>query len=129
DPGIEVRDMKWKYVVCAVLAATPGYAQPAQTLTMEQAVEIALRQQPVARQRRAQLEAARGRIDQVRAILRPQLSLNAGASAGGGGGVFNPEPGEPSRAFLEPSGGASIGASASWRIWDFGQTSAQLRAA
>lgn len=121
--------MKWKYVVCAVLAATPGYAQPAQTLTMEQAVEIALRQQPVARQRRAQLEAARGRIDQVRAILRPQLSLNAGASAGGGGGVFNPEPGEPSRAFLEPSGGASIGASASWRIWDFGQTSAQLRAA
>lgn len=124
--------MKLQIVLCATLLAAPAAAQPAQTtqtLTMQQAVDIALRQQPSLRQSRAQVEASRGRVDQVRANLRPQLSLNLGVSAGGGGGVFNPEPGAPSRAFLDASGGATVGASMSWRIWDFGQTAAQLRAA
>jgi len=118
-----------QFVVLALLAASPVAAEPAQTLTMQQAVDIALRQQPSLRQSRAQVEASRGRVDQVRANLRPQLSLNLGVSAGGGGGVFNPEPGEPSRAFFDASGGATVGASMNWRIWDFGQTAAQLRAA
>jgi outer membrane protein len=117
--------MKWM-IVCAALVAAPAHAE---TLTMEQAVDIALRQQPSLRQSRAQVEAAHGRVDQVRATQRPQVTLSAGLSASGGGGAWNPGPGEPSRDFLDPNGGASVGAAASWRIYDFGQTAAQLRAA
>lgn len=115
--------MKLQIVVCATLLAAPAAAQPAQstqTLTMQQAVEIALRQQPSLRQSRAQLEAARGRVDQVESNLRPSLSVSASASVGGGG---------PVRDFLDPSTNAAVGASANWRIWDFGQNAAQLRAA
>ncbi|HEY5920405.1 MAG TPA: TolC family protein [Kofleriaceae bacterium] len=137
--------MMLRVLLCTALLAVPAYAQPAQPappapapakpapaageLTMQLAVEIAMKQQPVLRQSRAQLEAARGRVDLVEASRRPQISLSAGVSASGGGGAFNPAPGEPTRDFLDPNGGASVGASASWRIYDFGQTAAQLRAA
>jgi outer membrane protein len=118
--------MKWMFLCAALAVAAPAHAE---TLTMEQAVDVALQQQPSLRQSRAQVEAARGRVDQVRATQRPQLTLSAGISASGGGGAWNPDPGEPSRDFLDPNGGASVGAAASWRIYDFGQTAAQLRAA
>jgi outer membrane protein len=112
--------MKLNVVLCAMLLAAPAAAQPAQTLTMKQAVDIALQQQPSLRQSRAQVEAAQGRVDQVEANRRPSLSVSATASVGGGG---------PVRDFLDPSTNAAVGANVSWRIWDFGQTAAQLRAA
>jgi outer membrane protein len=122
--------MKAVLALCVVLAATPAYAQaPAQPLTIEQAVQIAMQQQPSLRQSRAQVEAARGRVDQVEASRKPQITLSAGVSSSGGGGAFNPNPGEPTRDFFEPNAGASLGANLSWRIYDFGQTAAQLRAA
>jgi outer membrane protein len=121
--------MKFVIALCVALAATPVYAQSTQQLTIEQAVQIAMKQQPSLRQTRAQVEAARGRVDQVEAGRRPQITLSAGVSASGGGGAFNPDPGEPTRDFLDPSAGASVGASLNWRIYDFGQTAAQLRAA
>jgi outer membrane protein len=65
-------------------------------------------------------EAARGRVDQVEATRRPQVTLSASLSANGGGGE---------RDYLDTTAGASVGAAASWRIYDFGQTAAQLRAA
>jgi outer membrane protein len=115
--------MKFGILVCAVvglqLGAAPAYAQP-QQLTIEQAVEIAMKQQPSLRQSRAQIEAARGRVDQVEATRRPQVTLSASLSANGGGGE---------RDYLDTTAGASVGAAASWRIYDFGQTAAQLRAA
>ncbi len=104
------------------LVAAPAYAQPAQQLTMEQAVEIAMQQQPSVRQSRASLEAAQGRVDQVEASRRPQITLSGSISAAGGRETFRD-------VFLDPTTGASIGASLNWRIYDFGQTAAQLRAA
>jgi outer membrane protein len=121
--------MKFALGLCVALAATLVYAQSPQQLTIEQAVQIAMKQQPSLRQTRAQVEAARGRVDQVEAGRRPQITLSAGVSASAGGGAFTPDPGEPTRDFLDPNGGASLGASLNWRIYDFGQTAAQLRAA
>lgn len=115
--------MKLRVVLCAALLAAPAtaVAQP-QTLTMEQAVQIALERQPSLRQSRAQVEAARGRVDQAEAQRIPTVTLSASASAGGGG---------VARDLLGPTvrGTASLGAGASWRIYDFGLTSAQIRAA
>ncbi|NVB81128.1 MAG: TolC family protein [Kofleriaceae bacterium] len=135
--------MKLRPVVLAALLASPSLAlaQPgavptpppppqnpapaapaagARVLSMAEAVDIALRQQPSLRQSRAQLEASKGRIDQVRASQKPNVTLSASASVGGGGSQ---------RDFIDPSWNSAIGASASWRITDFGQTGAQLRAA
>ncbi|HEY5949389.1 MAG TPA: TolC family protein [Kofleriaceae bacterium] len=112
--------MKLRLILCAALLSAPAYAEPTQTLTIEQAVQIAMKQQPSLRQSRAQLEAARGRVDQVEAGRRPQVTLSASLSANGGGGQ---------RDYLDATAGASVGAAASWRIYDFGQTAAQLRAA
>ncbi|HSD86909.1 MAG TPA: TolC family protein [Kofleriaceae bacterium] len=113
--------MKLRIALWAMLVASPALAQPQpQVLTMEQAVEIAMREQPSLRQSRASLEAARGHVDQVQATRRPTLSLSASANVGGGG---------PSRDFIDPTASSAIGASAQWRITDFGQTRAQLRAA
>jgi outer membrane protein len=112
--------MKLKLVLFAALLAAPAYAQaPAQSLTMEQAVEIAMRQQPSLRLARAQVEAARGRVDSVKTNLRPQVELSAGVDMSGGKGSD----------IRNVNGGLSVGASANWRITDFGQTRAQVRAA
>ncbi|HUS31377.1 MAG TPA: TolC family protein [Kofleriaceae bacterium] len=113
--------MKLRIALCLALLSSPALAQPPpQTLTMEQAVEIAMKSQPALRQSRASLEASRGRIEQVEATRRPTLNLSASANIGGGG---------PSRDIIDPSASSAIGASAQWRITDFGQTAAQLRAA
>ena len=147
--------MKLVVTLGAVLAATPAFAQPAQpqptqpqpaqpqpqtkfvqppppttpppsaqTLTMDEAVALAMRQDPSLRQSRASIEVARGRVDQVQATRRPTLTVtgNLTASGGGGSGAF-------ARDFLDPTTGASVGGAAAWRIYDFGQTAAQLRAA
>lgn len=112
--------MKLRVVLAALLAAAPTYGQaPARILTMEQAVQIAMQQQPSLRLSRSQVEAARGRADVVRTHLRPQVSVSAGAAVGGGQGSD----------VRNLSYGLSLGASASWRITDFGQTRAQVRAA
>lgn len=117
------------FVCGALLVAAPVSAQPAQTITMEQAIEFAMQQQPALRQSRAQLEAAYGRVDQVAVNTRPTVTLSAGAVAAGGGGPFGVATGTPGRDFFDPSVGFSLGVSAGWRIYDFGQTAAQLRAA
>lgn len=118
--------MKLRSILFAIsLSVSPAVADSTpQVLTMEQAVEIAMRQQPSLRQSRAQLEASRGRIDQVEATRRPTVTLSAGLKANGGG-----KSEMMGRDFLDPSGTATLGADASWRIYDFGQTGAQLRAA
>jgi len=103
----------------------------AQVLTLEQAIDIAMKQQPSLRQARAQTEAAQGRVEQARVGRRPTVSLSAGAEAGStsgrpcatdptmtcGGGYFTSQYSTP------------LGASLNWRIYDFGQTSANIRAA
>jgi len=117
--------------------AAPGGPSPAspttsagpEVLTLERAVEIAMRQQPSLRQTRAQAEAARGRVDLSRVGTRPTILLDAsagtgssqklGTAAGAGGG---PD-------FFSHSESTGLGAQASWRLYDFGQTAANIRAA
>lgn len=112
--------MKYKVVILAALLGAPAAAQaPAPTLTMEQAVEIAMREQPSLRLARAQIEAARGRVDQVKTTLRPQVTVSGGVNLAGGQGSD----------VRNVSGGLTGTASANWRITDFGLTRAQVRAA
>lgn len=112
--------MKIRFALCALLLASPVAAEP-QALTMEQALEIAMKQQPTLRQSRAQVEAARGRVDQARVAQRPTLAVSASATIGAGGSKLAD--------LGYPRGSLGLGATANLRITDFGQTAAQLRAA
>lgn len=113
--------MKLRHALFPLLIATSPAAAETQTLSMEQAVEIALQQQPTLRQNRAQVEASLGRVEQVEVTKRPTLTLSASTSIGGGGGDFSD--------FGRPRINFGLGATAALRITDFGQTAAQLRAA
>ncbi len=106
--------------VTASEIATPGKL----TISMPRAVEIAIRQHPTLRVARAQADAAAGRIDQARVPLHPTLTLSGSANAGSKQIGFNSNGG-----FLTAQEGFNLGASANWRITDFGQTAANLRAA
>jgi outer membrane protein len=118
--------------------AAPGGPNPAapttsagpEVLTLERAVEIAMRQQPSLRQSKAQLEAAQGRVDLSRVAHRPtvQLSASVGSRSSGSAGTGTTGTGGGGDFFshVESTG---LGASASWRIYDFGQTAANIRAA
>ncbi|MGE5184136.1 MAG: TolC family protein [Acidobacteriota bacterium] len=106
--------------VTASEIATPGKL----TITMPRAVEIALRQHPTLRVARAQADAAAGHIEQARVPLHPTLTLAGSANAGSRQTSFNSNGG-----FLTVQEGFNAGANASWRITDFGQTAANVRAA
>jgi outer membrane protein len=116
--------------------ATPAGPDPGQptsagpeVLTLDRAIEIAMKQQPSLRQTRAQLEAAQGRVDQSRVGSRPTVVLDAtvgtsssvNSTTGSGTGA--------SGQFFSHTESTGIGASASWRIYDFGLTRANIHAA
>ncbi|HEY6174462.1 MAG TPA: TolC family protein, partial [Kofleriaceae bacterium] len=74
------------------IAAAQPAAQPAapttapgvtpagtEVLTLERAIEIAMRQQPSLRQSKAQVEAAQGRADLARVARNPTIALDATA--------------------------------------------------
>jgi outer membrane protein TolC len=111
--------------VTAAETATPGKL----TLTMARAVELAYKNNPTARQARASAEAAAGRVDQARVTLYPTLSvagtLGAGSRSSGfsTSGIANPG------GFFTLQESTGISATAAWRIYDFGQTRAQINAA
>src|SRR6185503_16580576 len=114
--------------------AAPGGPDPAapttsagpQVLTLERAVEIAMRQQPSLRQSKAQLEATQGRVDLSRVARKPTVQLGAsagtGSARGGAGTTMGMD--TPSTGFFSHSESTALSASASWRIYDFGQTAA-----
>lgn len=112
--------MKSLRSILMILAlAAPAGAQPgAEALTLPRAIEIAMQQQPNIRAVKANIEASRGRVDQARVALRPQLSVDASVGAGSSNGTF-----------FDPAVRTGVGASASWRIYDFGLTRANIRAA
>ncbi|MBX3157610.1 MAG: TolC family protein [Deltaproteobacteria bacterium] len=111
-------------------AQPPGQAGPpgmpvVETLTLERAIEIAVQQQPALRQTRAQIEAANGRVDLARVARAPTANLGASLNTGStrpGADLFT-------GGFFTPHAGLALTASASWRIYDFGQTSSNIRAA
>ena len=113
------------------LLAVPVAAQPQQeVLTLEKAIEIAERVQPALAQSRASVEAARGRVDLARVARRPTVTLSA--TAGVGSSPQRPcddDPAQTCGGFFDPAASTGLGAQASWRIYDFGQTAAAVRAA
>ena len=110
----------------AAIPAVPGGQDPAvpttnagaEVLTLEIALEIAMRQQPELRLSQAQVETAAGRVDLARIARRPTVRLDASVGAGN-------RPND----FFSHQEGTGLGASASWQIYDFGQTAAIVRAA
>lgn len=110
-------------LLAVALLATPAAAQPqpqpAEVLTLERAIELATQQQPSVRQARAAAEAAQGRVELARVGRRPTVSLSASASTGSG----------PPRDVFDPAVSTGIAAQANWRLYDFGQTAAAIRAA
>ncbi len=111
--------------VTAQEIATPGKL----TLSMPRAVEIAIRQHPTLRIARAQADAAVGRIEQARVPLHPTVSLSGSANASSKPQFTSMTTGSTSGGFLTVQDGFNVGAVANWRITDFGQTAANVRAA
>jgi outer membrane protein len=118
-------------LLACVLLAGAARAQPTgEVLTLDRAMQIAVQQQPSVRQTRAQIEAARGRVDQARVALRPTVTLSA--TAGVGSSRPTPCASDPMKTcggFFDPTASTGLGAQANWRIYDFGQTRASIRAA
>jgi outer membrane protein len=105
-------------------------------LTLDKAVQLALQVQPSLRQARALTEAAYGRADQARVAEHPTVALSAsiGANSSRQGACSNVATGVIDAmgtcgGFLTGSAAFNVGASASYRIYDFGQTAANVRAA
>jgi OMF family outer membrane factor len=121
--------------------AAPGAQDPnapttsagVETLSLERAIEIAMRQQPDLRIAKAQLEAANGRTDLARVARNPTISLQGTLSANNDRATVATVNGVPTGGggndFLTATAGTSLSASASWRIYDFGQTSLAIKAA
>jgi outer membrane protein len=115
-----------------VLASGAAAAQPSgtqETVSLARAVELAMQQQPQLRQQRAAVEAARGRVDLARVPLRPTLSVSASVAAGSGRGTCDPVTNTCTGGFFDPTVSTGLGARADWRIYDFGQTRVNIRAA
>jgi len=110
--------------------ATPTTSGGAEVLTLDRAIEIAIKQQPSLRQTRAQLEAAQGRVDQAHVAARPTIGLSATAGIGSTQvHACNMTDNTTCGGFFDHSESTGLGAQASWRIYDFGLTSANIRAA
>jgi outer membrane protein len=99
--------------------AVPTTSAGGEILTLERALEIAMKQQPNLRIGRAQVEAAAGRVDQSRVALLPTLDVDASAGVGS-------RQGGP---FFTHQQSTGLGANAAWTITDFGRTSLAIRAA
>ncbi|HEX3760774.1 MAG TPA: TolC family protein [Kofleriaceae bacterium] len=111
----------------------PVNSNGGEVLTLDRAIEIAMRQQPSLRQSQAALEAARGRVDLARVGRNPTVVLDGTVGTGSSiqRGTLNPNGtvtgGGPD--FFSHSESTGLGATANWRLYDFGQTSANIRAA
>jgi outer membrane protein len=110
--------------------SSPTTSAGPEVLTLERAVEIAMRQQPSLRQSRAQLDAAYGRVDLSRVARKPTVQLSASAGTGSSRGAVDLDTGTGGGgAFFSHRENTGLSASASWRLYDFGQTAANIRAA
>ena len=125
--------MKFSRALALALVATmavPAAAQPRhETLTLQRAIEIALQQQPSVRITKAQIEQANARVQSARVALKPTVSLQASVAESSSRQTTDVTTGDTSGGFFHPSLSTGFSASASWRIYDFGQTSAAIRAA
>jgi outer membrane protein TolC len=117
--------------------AAPGGPNPAapttngapEVLTLDRAIEIAMRQQPSLRQTKAQLEAAQGRVDLAKVARNPTVVLDANASVGSGTSLGGAGTGRVGPDFFSHAESTGLGAQANWKLYDFGLTGANIRAA
>jgi len=113
------------------VVAPPASAQPqGDTLTLERAIQIAMAQQPQIRQTRAAIDAANARVDLAKTARNPTVTLSA--SVDYGSSAVRPCADDATKScggFFDPTASTGLGARADWRIYDFGQTSANVRAA
>ena len=118
-------------------AAAPAHAQADDAhhalpveLSLEKALEIGRRLQPLLRQARAQTEAAEARVDEARAALLPQVNVTAGYTRATGN--FVPRAGTVTLS-QEPSFNTfnffTSGINATQLLWDFGQVWNRKKAA
>ncbi len=131
--------MKLLVPALIMLAAAPAAAETV-VISLDRAIEIAVQQQPTLKQQRAQILAAESRVDLAKVARKPSVSLGASVSAGSSrSGFCQPADadgdGQPDGVsvicggFFAPQITTSLGANASWRIYDFGATNASVRAA
>jgi outer membrane protein len=119
------------FLMAGVAAAEPPAAGP--ILTLAQAVERALVNQPTLHQAQANIEAAQGRVEQARAPALPQVVASATYQRTTGN--FTPRPGATTTLQTPPSWSFNsynffnFGVAASQLIYDFGQTTGRRRAA
>ena len=112
------------------------------TLTLDHAVELALKTQPTLREAKASAEAAFGRVDSARVARHPVVTLAAGVAVGSTsqctsflqtdpntGAMTTVAGPTPCGGYFHPALSTSLGASASWRLYDFGLTDANVAAA
>jgi outer membrane protein len=114
----------------AVLAELDSSEPGTVRLTIAQVVELAMSQQAALRQARASADASSARVELSRVPLRPTASASASASTGSTGVrpcADNPD--ESCGGFFDPSSGTGLSAQINWRLYDFGQTAASIRAA
>jgi outer membrane protein len=118
-------------VVAALVTLTsPAFAQSAQKLTMAEAVDVAMRQNPAVRQSQAAFTAAQGRVDLAKVPLHPTVSVSASVTEGSRrSGPCATDMTMTCGGFFDPTASTGLAAQANWRIWDFGQTAANVRAA
>ena len=111
------------------LLASPALAEPRQeTLTLPRAIEIAMKQQPAIRQARAAIEAAEGRVDQAKVARRPTVGVSASVAVSSGR-TTTTTTGVTTSGFFDPFIATGLSAQLGWRIFDFGQTRANIKAA
>jgi len=126
--------MKLIAVALIVAASQPAVAQPGtaapDVLTLQGAIDLALQQQPSLRQARSAVDVANARIFVAKTALNPTVTLSASVDTGS----TRPAPcasdaTKTCGGFFDATASTGLGAQASWRIFDFGQTRANIRAA
>ncbi|HEY0194288.1 MAG TPA: TolC family protein, partial [Kofleriaceae bacterium] len=110
----------------------PTTSAGGEVLSLDRALQIAMQQQPTLREARAQVLAAEGRIDLAKVARNPAINVAASGTIGSTGvrpcDELSPN-GATCGGFFHSAEGLNLSANASWRIYDFGQTSANIRAA
>ena len=121
--------MKSLSLLFVAALAVPAAAQPrTETITLQRAIELALQQHPSVKQTRAAIESAEARIQGAKVAGRPTVSLQASV-AESSSRESTDSAGNTTGGFFDPRLSTGFSASANWRIYDFGQTAASIRAA
>lgn len=101
-------------ILCWLAMSLPAHAQPA-ALTLDQALDQALANQPQLRQASASVQAAQARQQAAQAPMLPQVSLSSTYQL--------------SSTNVSSGGGYTVGANVSQLLYDFGQASNRAAAA